>query len=439
MRVLLVVYLILVGAVFAASAQDAPELVLLNTRLETRPDGFGGEARVVTGEIFNHGETAYRNVTIAVEAFNADEELIGEGFGYLVDACGSALLEYDLPPGRTQTFEAPYEIFAAGEAARVETTADAEAAAPESATLAESPLARQIAADEVVMLEWLDEETLIFGLGCDGAVFTELDWRQYYAPDHALKDIEHPDAPRVTPEMIERSAAAMVTQSGDLNPELYFGSRMTFSPTARRIVYQNDLHSIYSAEPDGTYKRLIHKYLHRHSLRGFLWARDPGVFLAYYYGVYGDPVHYFAAHVDGQMITGLIDSLPPSQTVPGPSPDGVAAVVGRSEGDVSGYFWQTTYGGSKLLFEAELPGNNYPAPIVTSDETYVIRPIEGVPTLQCFSRGTRELSTISALPLRLTRRSRAWSWLSPEGGALALTANGVDGGLWWVDTGGGCG
>ena len=145
MRVLLVVYLILVGAVFAASAQDAPELVLLNTRLETRPDGFGGEARVVTGEIFNHGETAYRNVTIAVEAFNADEELIGEGFGYLVDACGSALLEYDLPPGRTQTFEAPYEIFAAGEAARVETTADAEAAAPESAICRASGLSASVA------------------------------------------------------------------------------------------------------------------------------------------------------------------------------------------------------------------------------------------------------------------------------------------------------
>ena len=423
----------------AAMSQDAPALVLSNAQIATRPDGFGGEARVVTGEVYNHGEAAYRNIAITVEVFSADDELIGEGFGYLVDACGSALLDYALPPGRPQAFEAPYEIFAAGEATRVQTTVQAEAAESAVAPLSESPLARQIASGEVVMLEWLDEETLIFGLGCDGAVFTELDWQEYYAPDHALKEIEHPDAHRVTPEMIERSAAAMITQSGDLNPELYFGSQMTFSPSARRIVYQNDLHSIYSAEPDGTYKRLIHKYLHRHSLRGFLWARDPGVFLAYYYGVYGDPVHYFAAHVDGAMITGLIDSLPPSQTVPGPSTDGVAAVVGRREGDVSGYFWQTTYGGSRLLFEAELPGNNYPAPIVTLREIYLIRPIDGAPTLQCFSWRTRELSTIGALPLRLTRRSRAWSWLSPEGGALALAANGVDGGLWWVDTAGGCG
>ena len=239
--------------------------------------------------------------------------------------------------------------------------------------------------------------------------------------------------------MIERSAAAMITQSGELRPELFFGSQMTFSPTARRIVYQNDLHSIYSAEPDGSYKRLIHQYLHRHSLRGFLWARNPGVFLAYYFGAFGDPVHYFAAHVDGAMVTGLITSLPPSQTVPGPSPDGVAAVVSRVQDGVSGYYWQTTYGGSQLLFEAELPGNNYPAPIVTRNEIYVIRPIEGIPTLQCFGRRTRELTTISALPLQLTRESRAWSWLSPAGGVLALAANGVDGGLWWVETGGGCG
>ena len=369
----------------------------------------------------------------------ADGELIGEGFGFLVNACGTALLDYALPPERVQAYEAPYEVFAAGEVAQVKLSVAAEAISVESTSPPESPLVRRIAHGEVVMLEWLDEETLIYGVGCDGAVFTELDWWQYHAPDHALKEVEHPDARKVTPEMIERSAAAMVTQSGDLNPELFFGSQMTFSPTARRVVYQNDLHSIYSAEPDGSYKRLIHQYLHRRSLRGFLWARNPGVFLAYYFGAFGDPVHYFAAHVDGARVTGLIDSLPPSQTVPGPSPDGVAAVVGRTDGGVSGYYWQTTYGGSKLLFEAELPGNNYPAPIVTSQEIYLLRPIDGVPTLQCFSWRTRELRTISALPTQLTRRSRAWSWLSPAGGALALAANGVDGGLWWVETGGGCG
>lgn len=428
------------GSFCVAYSQDPPALIFLNTEIGTRPDGFGGESPLVTGELLNHGKEAFGNVRVFVEVYAADGELIGEGFGYLVNACGAALLDHALQPGRTQAYEAPYEVFAAGEVARVVMSVDAEAIKITSAASPnESPLVQRVAFDEVVMLEWLDEETLIYGVGCEGAVFTELDWWQYSVADHALKEVEHPDAQKVTPEMIERSAAAMVTQSGELNLDLYSGSQMTFSPTARRIVYQNDLHSIYSAEPDGTYKRLIHKYLHQQSLRGFLWARNPGVFLAYYFGAYGDPVHYFSAHVDGAMVTGLIGSLAPSQTVPGPSPDGVAAVVGQRHDDVSGYFWQTTYGGSQLLFEADLPGNNYPAPIVTSDEIYLIRPLAGMPTLQCFGRRTRELSTISALPLQLTRESRAWSWLSPAGGKLALAANGVDGGLWWVDVAGGCG
>ena len=348
MRILLLLSLLCLGAIFDVEAQGPPDLAFLNMQTATRPDGFGGDARVVTGELFNQGAEAYANVRVYADAYDAEGELIGEGFGFLVNACGVALLDYTLPPGRSQTYETPYEVFAEGEVAQVKMRVDADAVAPESAPPAESALAHRVAFDEVVMLEWLDEQTLIYGVGCDGAVFTELDWRRYHLPDQALTEIEHPDAHNVSPEMIERSAAAMVTQSGDMNPDLYFGSQMTFSPTARRIVYQNDLHSIYSAEPDGTYKRLIHQYLHKHSLRGFLWARNPGVFLAYYFGAYGDPVHYFAAHVDGARVTGLITSLAPSETVPGPSPDGIAAVVGRREGDVSGYFWQTTYGGSEL-------------------------------------------------------------------------------------------
>ena len=85
-----------------------------------------------------------------------------------------------------------------------------------------------------------------------------------------------------------------------------------------------------------------------------------------------------------------------------------------------------------------MPGNNYPAPIVTHDLIYLIRPIDDRPTLQCYHRQARTLETISALPLRLTRESRSWSWLSPDGAKLALAANGVDGGLWWVDLAGHC-
>ena len=61
---------------------------------------------------------------------------------------------------------------------------------------------------------------------------------------------------------------------------------------------------IFSAEPDGSFKRLIHDKLHQHSLRGFTWARQPGVFLAYYFGSRGEPVYYFTADVDGQNADG---------------------------------------------------------------------------------------------------------------------------------------
>ena len=423
---------------FPLVAQDEPALILSNTELGVQPDAFGGESPVVTGELYNHGTAAYTKVSITVEAFDAELELIGEGFGFLVDACGTALLDYALPPGRTQAYAAPYELFVAGEVAQVKLSIDAESVDLAAPTPIETPAVRRVAEAEVVMLEWLDEQTLIYGAGCDGDVFTELDWRRYSLTDHAVSEIDHPDAHRVTAEMIASSDAAMITQSGEQNPALYYGSQMTFPPNARRIVYQNDLHTIFSAEPDGSYKRLIHDKLHQHSLRGFRWARDAGVFLAYYFGSYGEPVHYFMANVEGRMISHRLEDLPPSQIVPGPAPDGLAAVVGRRIGDLSGYFWQYAFGGEELLFEAELPGNNYPAPIVTQDLIYLIRPIDDRPTLQCYHRQSRALETISALPLRLTRESRSWAWLSPDGGKLALAANGVDGGGWWVDLAGHC-
>jgi len=99
---------------------------------------------------------------------------------------------------------------------------------------------------------------------------------------------------------------------------------------------------------------------------------------------------------------------------------------------------QYAFGGSELLFEAELPGNNYPAPIVAGDLIYVIRPLEGVPTLQCFNRRTGDLRTVTALPLQLTRAARAWAWLSPGGARLALAMNGTEGGVWWLDLAGSC-
>ena len=438
MRNLLMLSLLFLGAIYHVAAQGKPALLLTEMRLGSQPDGFGGETRVVTGEVFNHGAEAYTGVNILVEAVDSDGQLIGEGFGFLVDACGTALLDYALLPGGVQGYSAPFELFAEGDVASVRVSVEAEAEAPIWPPLVDAPAVTLIARAEAVMLEWLDEETLMYGVGCEGAVFTELDWQRYSVGDHALTEIEHPDAAKVTPEMIERSDAALITQSGEQDPQLFYGSRMSFPPGARRAVYQNDLHTIFSAEPDGSFKRLIHDKLHRHSLRGFEWARDAGVFLAYYFGSYGEPVHYFSANVGGQMLMGRLEELAPSLTVPGPADEGLAAVVGWQRGDVSGYYLQYAFGGSELLFEAELPGNNYPAPIVAGPLVYVIRPVESVPTLQCYDRRTGQLATVTALPLDLTRKARAWSQLSPAGGKLAVAMNGTEGGVWWVDLAGNC-
>ncbi len=438
MRYLIMLSTLCLGAIFHAAAQELPQLQLLNMEIGVQPDGFGGEVLVVAGEAHNVGADAYSQVSILVEALDAEDQVIGEGFGYLVDACGTALLDYALPPGGVQRYSAPFELFAAGDVAQVKLTIDARAETYQTASVAAAPTVPKIASGEIVMLEWLDEQTLIYGVGCAGAVFTELDWWRYSFSEGSLSQSEHPDAARVTPEMIELADVTLVSQSGERNPALYYNSQLTYSPTARRVVYQNDLHSIYSSEPDGSYRRVIHRNLGRRSLRGFLWARNPGVFLAYYFGAYGEPVYYFTADVDGQMRSAWLENLPPSAIVPGPAPDGYAAVVGRRNGAVSGYYWQALYGDAELLFEAELPGNNYPAPVVTRGEIYVIREIDGWPTLQCFSRQRRDIRTISALPLPLTREARAWAWLSPGGGKLALGMNGVNGGLWWLETGGGC-
>ena len=420
-----------------AQAQDSLPLYFFNTEVASQPDLFGGERLVARGDLFNHGADAYTRVSLNLSAYDAADTLIGEGFGYLVDACGTALLDHALPPGAYQGFSAPFELFMDGDIARLELEVAADAVAPPPMP-PPMPTVQQISDKEVVSLQWLDDSALIFGAGCDGALFTALEWQRYSLPDHAISDSEHPDAQKVSPELIANSGAAMVTQSGQQDPALFASSRMTFPPRARRVIYQNDLHTLFSAEPDGSFPRLIHDGLHQYRLRGFQWARQPGVFLAYYFGAYGEPARYFAANTAGQLLSQRLEAMPASITVPAPAADGLTALVGRVQAGISGYYWQNVYGGSELLFPSELPGNNYPAPILAGQRVYVFTEGDATPQLRCYQRDTGDLHTLTALPLRLTSSTRAWAWLSPDGGQLALSANGADGGLWLVDVAGGC-
>ena len=128
MRRFLLLVCLCLGKVLHVPAQEQPPLLLSNTQIGTQPDGFGGETPVVRGDLYNYGAEAYRNIRLYVDAYDADKALIGEGFGFLVDACGTALLDYALAPERLQTYLAPFELFDAGEVASVEVHIDADAA-----------------------------------------------------------------------------------------------------------------------------------------------------------------------------------------------------------------------------------------------------------------------------------------------------------------------
>jgi len=436
-KLLLLASMILLGCL-PTTAQDDPSLVTSNTQVGTQLNIFDEEAFVVTGDLYNLGTQAYTDINIYVEAFNEDDELIGEGFGFLVDACGTALLDYVMPPDRLQTFNAPFELFESQEVASVQVIPEATAVDVPETPAVETVGVNPISNEEVVMLEWIDDDTLIYGVGCDDTVFVDLIWRQYTISENDLININHPDESFVTETMLRQSGATMITQSGEQNPDLFDSSRMVFAPSGRRVVYQNDLHTVLSAEPDGSFKRLIHDGLHQFSLRGFLWTDAPGVFLAYYFGAFGEPVRYFTGNVEGNMLSARLENVEPSITVPGPVPDGIGAIVGQTVDGVTGYYLQRTfYGTRELLFEAELPGNNYPAPVVvnTADNRwiYIVRPVDDIPTLQCYDRNAGGVTTLTQLPFMLTDESRSWSWLSPDKTRLAISADGTGGGLWWVD------
>jgi len=93
------------------------------------------------------------------------------------------------------------------------------------------------------------------------------------------------------------------------------------------------------------------------------------------------------------------------------------------------------------LFDAELPGNNYPSPLVfTNPEDNLVNRIyvalddaEGDPRLMCFNRDEGELYDLAPLPFRLAEDERAQWWLSPDDNTIALAANGVHGGMWLID------
>jgi hypothetical protein len=434
MRRLLIVVGCLLGWNAIGFAQDSG-LVAHDTTLVTRLDAFGQQTLVAEGQIVNQSGAAYANVNLTADAYDANDQQVGEGFGFLVNACGGALPpDFQLQPGRQQRFAIALETDDVdAEISRVEVSVQGEGVPPNAPTPTFSGKAiTAVVSDEVVSVEWIDAQTLRFGAGCAQDVFTTLKWYEYDLPAQRIREAVHPKAAQVTDALRE--------QLGLTDPNLFDHSYLGFAPNARRMVYQNGHSDLITAEPDGSFKRVLDDKLFKHSLQGILWL-DEGRFLAYYYGAYGEPVLYFTASVDGQPISASLENSLPSVIIPGATPDGLRAVIGGTFDGKTGYFLKgTTTQTNELLFESDLPGNNFPAPVYIVPETgksiiYVARPVNGQAELDCYDPVDHQVHSLTPLPLNLRTDEQAWMWIAPDQNTLALAANGMNGGLWLVDLG----
>lgn len=429
----IVVFCLLVGAITAA-AQDTG-LVVDEVSIEPGVDAFGQEIMVAQGELDNQGDQAYSDISLYAEALDSGGEIIGEGFGYPVTACGAGLLsDFIMQPNDTQTFSIPLELYEDGVTIdRVEVSTQAtELTANEEVLPLFLTGVTPVSGREVVAVEWIDAQSLRFGAGCFSDLFNRLDWFEYDLQELSQRAIAHPFANAIDDTIRE----ALILQ----DPVFYERAAITYDPNGTRLLYQTDLNSMVSAERDGTFRRIIFDGLANRTLQGITWLPE-GRFLAYYYGAYGDPVLYLTGNVSGQQISVPIDEALPSTIVPGATPDGARLIIHATVDGVSGYYVKAAnFPTTELLFEGEAPGNNWPPPIYTTAPDgqsfiYLARPVEDVPTLQCFNVQTRELRDLSQLPLRITSEDRARWWLSPDGRNLALAANGVKGGLWTINLG----
>lgn len=444
MRTLLLVILSFLIISCAYAQED--DLQPSRAEIQTQVNAFGVEEKIMVGNIMNISDVAYENVQVYADLRDEDGEIIGEAFGFLADQCGEAILDVALQPEQSRRFLATVDIFGAGEVAEFDIFPEGTEVEPEEAPERDIASAiEQVAGGEVVRIEWEDDETLRYGIGCDHALFTDYDWYRYHIDRDSITPLdESPNEQYITDAFLLQTGINLLTQGGENDDSLINRSFLTFPTQSSRIVYQNDISTLITAEVDGSFKRIVHTILSQFSLQGYIWS-PAGNFVATYFGAYGEPVQYFTASASQGLISALLPNNTTSVTIPGLTDDGRSVIIGGTFDDgtgneVTGYWLSSTITQQReLLFEVdELPGNNYPAPAyyradASTRYIYFVRPIDGIPTLQCFHREGVELNTLSELPLQLDTDERAWTYLSPDNTTLAITANGNHGGLWLVD------
>lgn len=418
---------------FGVSAQEN-DLTAENVEVVSGVDDFGQPALTAVGQLVNGSdENAYGSSSLRAEAYDAEDTLVGTGIGVLVNACDVSLQpDFALQPGASQPFTAPLELSdPEAEITRIEVSADAEALEPAPAVPLADGIA-QISNDEAVNVEWINDHSLRFATGCETDLFLDWEWSTYNIQLEAETEIVAPHAADADEAMRDRL---------ELQDDAVFAhSMMRYAPDGDRLVYQNEINEFLTAYIDGRVRRGLYTGLNNRSLRGIFWQPNER-FIAYYYGAYGDPVYYFVADAEARVISPALPNNPPSVIAPGLSRDGRRVVLaGEFEGITGYYLYVVTNNFFELQFEAEPPGNNFPAPIPIENletelisQIYVARLDEGSAVLQCYNREQDELHNLAPLPLNLADDERAWWWMSPDETQIALAADGVNGGLWLID------
>lgn len=439
-QVLLLGLVLLLGSAMRGVAQT-DGLIVRDAGIIAQLDALGEERPVLVGTLWNEGDTAVSNVVLYADILDAAGAVIGEGFGYIVNSCGEAWLDRVLFPKAHARIALKVELFEAGaqpsafefypEATPSETTREVRAL---------HPAITPISDEEVVAVEWLNDVFLRYGAGCDEQLFTRHQWHLYDTATGADERLDgHPNAQYITPRMISNSAINRVSQTLQDDPTHIERSFLTFSPNGARMVWQTEIHTLYTGERDGTFRREVHRFLHQYSLKGFVWS-PANNFTAYYFGGYGDDVRYLTATLDGNLISNVITANPLSRTIPGMMYDGQRVIIGTTFEDVSGFYLQNTKTPEReLLFEFDTLNNNYPAPAYFRKDGstryiyFVLPDSEAGAVLTCYHYEEKTNHILAELPLRLQNDERAWTWLAPDGDKLALGAKGREGGLWLID------
>lgn len=432
----------LLSLVVAGSfAQEVGALVVRDAAVVERIDAQGATVALLVGTLWNEGDTPVTDVVLYADLFDEDGAVVGEGFGFIVNTCGEALLDAVLFPQAQARVALKLDLLDAE--AQVSSFAFYPEANPSDAVreaITLHPAVTQVSSEEVVAVEWLGADALRYGVGCDEQLFTRHTWHSYTLSDGRDETLAaHPNAAFLTPSTISRAAINRTTQTLQDDPTHIERSFLTFAPNGTRMVWQTDIHTLFTGERDGTFRREVHRYLHQYSLKGFIWS-PLNNFLAYYFGAFGDDVRYITASSDGTLISNVITANPLSRTVPSMTYDGRRLVIGATFDGVSGFYWQDARTPEReLLFAFDTLQNNFPAPAYFRKNSstrylyFVLPDAEAGALLSCYHVEARTLHTLAPLPLRLRSDERAWSWLAPDGSTLALAAKGRSGGLWLVD------